>query len=122
MNGEGGIQPTDYLADGPAHFVLLRVVLYDWVVMDDEVDVHLFQHVALYVVDYVVAGHRVFVGAQLDVGGGVAAARAVVVDEQVVHAEDFFMGEHQLRDFVHHFFVGLLPEQRGDGVFRNAYA
>ena len=122
MNGEGRIQLADYLADCTAHLVLLRVVLHDGVVMDDEVDVHLFQHVALYIVDYVVAGHRVLVGAQLHVRRGVAASGAVVVDEQVVDAEDLFMGEHQLRDFVHQFIVGLLAEQRRDCVLRDAHA
>ena len=75
-----------------AHGVPLRVVLHHRVVVDHQVDVERLQHLALDLVDEVVAGQGVLLGAHLHMDRGEALAGAVVVDQQVVEAQDLFVG------------------------------
>ncbi len=55
-------------------------------------DIELIQGVLFNIVNDIVADHGVFLGAELRVDGGEALPWAVVMDQQVVDSQNFFMG------------------------------
>ena len=122
----------------------LRVVGDDGVVVDDQLDAQLFGHVALDAVDQLMRLEHILPRVQLDVYACKAAAGAVVVDHEVVHAEHLFVRQKFLCDSAHQMLVRRhaeharviaadlvgnavderlvrrFAEQRRDGIARNA--
>ena len=96
--------------------VELCVVGDERVIVDDQMDAQLFQAAPLHVVDQLMAGHGVLPAVQLYVQAGVAAAGAVVVDHQVVAAQDQGKALDVRRDLLRQFLRGPLPQERGEGL------
>ena len=88
----------------------------DGVHVDADGHVHLLPDLAFGVVDRLVNGHDVGVRADLRVHGGNAAARAVVVQHQVVDAQDALAGKEQLADLTDLFRVRLAAQQAVHGI------
>ena len=106
------------VADG----VKLGVVGHNGIIMNHKVNLHVPLDLALDVVDAFMRRQRVEAVVHLGVGAGKAAAGAVVVDDQVVDAEDVLVARNFLRQLMHQRLIRRLAEQRVDGVARDADA
>ena len=116
VEGEAGVDALHQ-----RHHRLLRlghqgVVRRHGVHVDDGVAVQLRLELALNVVDLVVDFQQVGLGGDLRVEGDHQPPGAVVVDQQVVDADDGGVGQHQRGDLVHELLGGRGAQQGIDGV------
>ena len=116
VDGQPGIPDMEDAGDQIAHPVGGGVVGHHGVVVDHQMDAVLLQHGPLHVVDDLVALHGVLVLVHLHMEAGEPLAGAVVVDHQVVVAQDLGPAADEVSDELALFGVGALAQQGGDGV------
>ena len=93
----------------------LRVVGDHGVIVDHQMDVVAAQTFPLHIVDDLVAFHGVFPMVHLHMEAGVALAGAVIVDHQIVIAQDLGVTADVVHQFFPQFGIGAFAQQRGYG-------
>ena len=97
-----------------------RIVLFHRIHVNHGGAVELFVQAALGQVDGVVQLHHIAVGGHLRVQGDHLAAGAVIVNDQIVNADDVGVGHDLALDGVDEFLLRRAAQKRRDGVLRGA--
>lgn len=122
VHGKLRVNVLYQLADLFAQGVYVLVVNYYRIHVQNYVDGELFLYVALYAVDRVVARHYIAVGRHLYMGGGKGSSRAVVVNHEVVYADDPLVGEDVALYLAYRLGRGGRTEQLVHRVLEYAYS
>ena len=122
MHGELFVDAAQHAIHLLAQRVDVLVVDVDRIHMDDEINAGLLPDALLRLVDLLVYGDKIAVARHLGVQRGKSAACAVVVNDQVVNADDVLGVEHDMLDILRHDRIGGLAEQRRYRIARDADA
>ena len=116
VDGKAAVQVAGDFFNLGAHFIDLFVVCDDGVNVDGYGAVQFVLKLVLDVVNLVVDDEKVSVSRNFGVEGEDQSSRAVVVDNQVVHAVDKWMGKNDLFDFLYQIFFRSLTEKGINGI------
>ena len=102
--------------DDLTHLVHPLVIRYNWVKVHEHCDAEFCTNLPLCAVNDLVGKQDVVVGRHLGVQRCDYPVRTVIVDDNVVNADNLLIAEHQLSNIGDEFGGGRLAEQRADGV------
>ena len=111
--GIPGLQQAQHFGLEPGQ---LRIVDDHGVIVDHQMDIVAAQALPLHVINQLVAVHGVLPAVHLHMEAGKALAGAIVMDHQVVIAQNLGLGHDVVHDLLPQFRVRVLAQQGGDGV------
>ena len=116
VNGQPGILHMEDRGDQLAHPVHRRIIGHHGVVVDHQMDIVRAVALALQIVDDLVALQGVLVLIHLHMETGEALAGAVIVDHQVMEAQDLGLGADEFSDGLPELRIRRFAQQGGNGL------